>query len=151
MSGTAEYQLPADFIDMAELTDGLNTTATRGKSIPFLPVSKALAYSGDTLFAYLKGRYIGFVPTPTVATAYYYRYRKGATRLTSLSDYIDLPDGAFYALKSWMLFRAKQKFSDPASAMFYSEFSDQINLYVQSSVKRDPDLASWDIGSSSNT
>lgn len=152
VSGTAEYQLPSDFSDIVEITDGLNTSTTTGGPIPFMSVSKALSYDGDTVFYYLRGRYLGIVPTPTASATYYYRYRAVATRLTSLSDYVTLPDGAFYSLKDFVLYRAKQKLKDMASAnAYFQAFTNGVNLYMISAVKRDNDLTSWSIETSSNT
>lgn len=165
VSGTKEYQLPDDFADMVEITNGLNTSSTTGRSIPFMPVSKALSYGGDTMggwlnnyystslgmvYYYLRGRYIGFVPTPDTSATYYYTYRKKATRLTSLSDYIDLPDNAFYCLKDFMMYRAKLKFSDPSAATYYQAFADGVNLFMQSAVKRSANLDSWEPSPHSN-
>lgn len=158
LSGTNEYMLPADFSDVVEITTGLNTATTAGVDIPFIALNKALSYGGSSqgawvggynqglgvVYYYLRGRYIGFVPTPSANATYYYTYRAKATRVTSLSDYIDLPDNAFYCLKDFMMYRARQKFSDPTSASFYQAFSDGINLYMQSAVKRSANLDSWE-------
>ena len=152
VSGTAEYQLPADFSDIVEITDGLNTSTTTGISIPFMSVSKTLSYTGDTVYYYLRGRYLGIVPTPSSSGTYYYRYRAVATRLTSLSDYVTLPDGAFYSLKDFVLYRAKQKLQDMSSAnAYFQAFTNGVNVYMISAVKRDNDLYSFGISSESNT
>lgn len=164
VAGTNEYQLPADFSDIVEITTGLNTSTTVGIQIPFIPVSKALSYGGTSqggwtggynqglgvVYYYLRGRYIGFVPTPTTGATYYYTYRAKASRLTGLSDYIDLPDNAFYCLKDFMMYRAKLKFTDPTAASFYQAFSDGISLYMQSAVKRNANLDSWEPSPESN-
>lgn len=159
VSGTQEYQLPDDFSDIVEITTGLNTSTTQGVTIPFMPVSKALSYNGtggyyggdiDAVYYYLRGRYIGFVPKPSANATYYYTYRKKASRLTSLSDYIDLPDNAFYCLKDFMMYRAKLKFSDASAATYYQAFADGISLYMQSAVKRNANNDSWEIASEAN-
>lgn len=150
-SGTAEYQLPDDFADMVEITDNQNTTTSVGYPIPFMSVSKALSYTGDVTYFYLRGRYIGFTPTPDAATTYYYRYRSNVTRVTSLSNYIIVPDGMFFALKDWMMYRASLKFTNPSAAStYYTGFTNAVNLTIQSSVKRDNDLTSWSIAGSAN-
>lgn len=164
LPGVNEYLLPDDFCDLVEITTGLNTPTTIGTTIPFMPVSKALSHGGTSnggwlggynmsfgvTYYYIRGRYIGFVPTPTTGGTYYYTYRKKATRLTSLSDYIDLPDGAFFCLKDWMMYRARQKFSDPSASVYYQSFADNISLYIQSSVKRSANLDVFDISPESN-
>lgn len=155
VADTNEYLLPDDFCDMVEITTGLNSPTTLGRNIPFMPVSKALAHRGGThfsgtIFYYLRGRYLGFVPTPETSATYYYTYRKKATRLTSLSDYIDVPDNAFYALKDFMMYRAKLKFSDPSAAIYYQAFADGVSLFMQSAVKRSANLDTWSISPEAN-
>lgn len=158
--GTAEYLLSDDFSELVEITDGLNTQTTSGKAILFLPASQALSQGrGSSNFIsslnivhyYIRNRYIGFAPTPTIAATYYYTYRGKAMRLTSLSDYIDLPDNSFYSLKDFMMYRAKLKFGDPAASAYFTAFTDGMNAYIQSAIKRDADLDSWDIDRSANT
>lgn len=164
LSGINEYQLPADFSDIVEITTGLNTSTTVGIDIPFMPVSRALSYGGNfqggwyggfniglgIVYYYLRGRYIGFTPTPTSATTYYYTYRAKASRVTSLSDYIDLPDNAFFCLKDFMMYRARSKFSDPSASTYYQAFADAVSLYMQASVKRNANLDTFDITPESN-
>jgi hypothetical protein len=168
-AGTKEYLLPDDFCDLVEITNGLTSSTSTGLNIPFMPVSKALSYGGNpqggwsnsyfggylfslnTVYYYLRGRYIGFVPTPAATATYYYTYRAKASRLTSLSDYIDLPDNAFYSLKDFMMYRAKLKFNDPSAATYYQAFSDDISIYIQSAVKRNANLDAWDILPETNT
>lgn len=147
ISGTAEYQLPADFSDMVYLNDG----TTSKISIQYMTVSKAKEYIGSDTIHYLRGRYVGFVPTPGANTTYKYAYRSNATRVVSLSTYIDLPDGMFFALKDFMLFRAHGKFKNSQAAnLAYTTFSNSINLYIQSVVTRSDDYPMWDILKSSN-
>lgn len=150
VSGTPEYQLPDDFSDLIEITDGLNTTSTSGNPIPYISVSKILSYNGDITSYYLRGRYVGFTPTPSSSATYYYRYRAKSTRLTSLSSFIDLPDDAYYALKDFMLYRAKGKFSDPSAGNYLVAFTNSLNLFIQASVKRDANLDSWSVSASAN-
>lgn len=150
VSGTAEYQLPDNLADMVEITDNQNTSTSVGYPIPYISVSKALSYTGDVTHYYLRGRYIGFVPIPDAATTYYYRYRAAATRVTSLSDYIILPDGAFFSLKDWLMYRACLKFNNPLANTYYQSYTNSVNLYIQSSVKRDANLDSWSASPESN-
>jgi hypothetical protein len=147
-SGTAEYMLPDDFSDVVEITD------SNGKPIGFVPVSMVMTNNGNlpTISRYyLRGRYIGFSPTPTqTGTVCYYTYRQKATRITSLSTYIDLPDNAFYSLKDWMMYRAYMKFGNPLATAYYQSFKNAIDLYMQTAVKRSANLDTWEIQSSSN-
>lgn len=143
VSGTAEYQLPADFADVVSITDGQNTSTSSGYDIPYMSIANVQSYRGDVTHYYLRGRYLGIVPTPGASATYYYRYRAKSTRVTSLSDYIDLPDHAFYSLKDFMMYRASLKFQSGQAAVFYQSFTNSVNLFMQSAVKRDSDLDTW--------
>lgn len=143
-SGTSEYMLEADFSDMVEVVD------STGNAIPYLNVRDSMTYTGSDTYYYLRGRYIGFTPEPSADTTATYRYRPKSSVLTSLSSYIDLPDNAFYALKDWMMYRACLKFSNPLSDMYYTSFTNSINLYIQTAIKRDSDRDVWDIASEAN-
>lgn len=151
VAGTQEYQLPSDFSDMISVS--FSSNAFSPVSIPFLPVYKIDSYpSLNTTVYYLRNRYIGFAPLPTSSFTVQYRYRARAVRVTSLSDYIDLPDNAWYALKDWMLYRAMQKFSNPsAAAQYLQSFTNSVNMYMQSSVKRDSNLDSITIDRCANS
>lgn len=148
-ASTAEYILPDDFSDIVEITDA------SGVPIDFIPVSQVLSNNGtnpSVVMHYLRGRYIGFSPTPTqTGTEYSYTYRKKATRVTSLSTYIDLPDNAWYALKDWMMYRAYSKFGNPQAIAYYQSFKNAMDMFIQASVKRSANLDTWDISSSANT
>lgn len=146
LAGTAEYILPNDFADLVSITGSDNGF---NQALPFLSVNKLGSFNtsqyGSSLpHYYIRNRYIGFAPTPTSNTTYTYAYRKKSTRVTSLSDYIDLPDDAYYALKDFMMYRVSLKFSNPIARMYQESFISSINLYVQSAIKRDADLDSWE-------
>lgn len=140
VSGTSEYLLPNDFSDLVYVHDGTESKV----EIPYMNVQKAGSYTGNTLFYYLRNRYIGFVPTPTTSTTYKYKYRIKASTVSSLSTYLDLPDNAFYALKDFMMYRASLKFSNPIANTYYQSFTNSVNHYVQAAVKRDTNLDSWE-------
>lgn len=137
--GTSEYLLDSDFGDLVEIVD------TASRPVPSMMIKQAMAYTGDIPHYYIRGRYIGLVPTPTQATTYSYRYRSKGSRVTSYDDYIDLPDHGFYVLKDWMMYRACLKFQNPNAATFYKSFSDGLNVMITASVKRDAALDSWGI------
>lgn len=145
-AGTAEYLLPNDFADLVSITGndrGMN------EALPYLSVNKlgsfnASMFAGGLPHYYIRNRYIGFAPTPTENATYYYAYRKKSTRVSSLSDYIDLPDDAYYSLKDYMMYRVSLKFSNPIARTYLESFTSAMNLYIQSAVKRDADLDSWE-------
>ena len=147
-SGIAEYILPDDFADIVEITDN------DGFSIPYVPVSKVMSHNGalpNFTSYYMRGRYLGLSPTPAVSGAIFnYTYRSKATRITNLSTYIDLPDNAFYSLKDWMMYRAYMKFNNPLATAYYQSFKNFIDLYMQSSVKRNANLDAWEPGYGTN-
>lgn len=147
--GTAEYMLPSDFSDVVEIMDPRQTTP-----MGFIPVSGVQSYNASnpsvTVY-YLRGRYIGFAPTPTEATAINYSYRTKANRVSSLSTIIILPDNGEICLKSWMMYRAYLKFNNPLAATYLQDWNTALSLIIQSSVKRNNSLESWGIASSANT
>lgn len=148
LSGTSEYLLPSDFSDLVEIT------TEDGDTIEFQPIASRMAYEGigsSTAKYYLRGRYLGITPEPTENATYYYTYRAKATRITSPSTYIDLPDDAFYALKDHMMYRAYSKFNNPLAAAYYQTFKNSMDLFIQASVKRNANLESWGISDCSNT
>lgn len=145
-SGTSEYQLPSDFGDLVQITDGESNPL----AIPFITIGNAMAYNGDTTKYYIRGRYIGFIPTPAASASYKYRYRSKGTRVTDLDDLIDVPDHGFYILKDWMMWRASLKFQNPNAATYYKTFSDGLNTMIASSVKRDANQDSWGISPYAN-
>lgn len=145
-SGTAEYLLPADFADLVYIRDD----TSEKNPIPFMKISSAQTNTGTETSYYLRGRYIGFTPAPTTDMTVKYGYRANATRVTSLSTYIDLPDNAFYSIKDFMMYRASLKFKNPEASTYYQSFINSVNLSIQSAVKRDANLDSWDIVSNAN-
>lgn len=147
IAGTQEYQLPNDFADLVSITGG---ESLYKEKLPYISINKVGSFneSGYTTYPhyYIRNRYIGFVPIPEANATYQYQYRKNSTRVTSLSEYIDLPDNAYYALKDFMMYRASMKFQNPIAKAYNDSFVAAINLYVQSAVKRDADLDSWEPG-----
>lgn len=146
VSGTSEYQLASDFGDLVQITDGESNPL----AIPMITIAAAMAYTGDTVKYYIRGRYIGFVPAPTASATYKYRYRAKSTRVTDLDDLIDIPDNGFYILKDWMMWRASLKFQNPNAATYYKTFTDGLNTMIASSVKRDANQDSFGISPYAN-
>lgn len=143
---TSEYQLPSDFSDLVQITDG----ESNPMAIPMITIANAMSYNGDTTKYYIRGRYIGFVPTPSATATYKYRYRSKGSRVTDLDDLIDVPDSGFYILKDWMMWRASLKFQNPNAATYYKSFADGLNTMIASSVKRDANQDTWGISSYAN-
>lgn len=157
VSGTTEYSLPSDFSRLISITSsesGLSLLASGNfnkDSIDYISLREAPAYTGSETRYYIRGKYIGFVPTPETSTTYYYMYLTKSTRLNSNSDEIDLPDNGFYSIKDWMMYRACMKFRSQSEAMtYYKMFQDNMNQMIISSVDRDANLDSFSIDGSAN-
>jgi len=148
-AGVAEYLLPNNFTDMTEIINPYT-----GKSISFLPVHDVMENNGSfpqELRYYLRGRYVGFSPTPTeTGINISYTYKTKSTRITDLSVLIQLPDNGEICLKSWMMYRAYLKFNNPLAATYLQDWNNGLNLILQSSVKRNSDLETWGIASNAN-
>jgi hypothetical protein len=113
-------------------------------------------YVNGTIRYYIRGRYIGFVPTPGLFNTIpfgtcTYIYRSKGTRLTGLDDPVNLPDNGAYVLKDWMMYRACLKFQNPNAQVYYKAFNDGLNQMIVSSVHRDANLDSWKIAPWANT
>jgi hypothetical protein len=143
--GTSEYMLPADFSDLVEVV------FNDGKPMDVISSSQVMAYGGYTTKYYVRGRYMGFVPVPTQATTYFYRYRAKGMRVTSMSQYVQLPDNMYTAIKDWMLFRANMKFANPIAATYLTTFNNAIDNFILAAVKRNGANDSWSIDPSANT
>lgn len=145
VSGTSEYILDSDFSDL------ISITSNEGLPIGRIDIHEIDSYDSQKTKYYVRGRYIGFVPTPSDSTTYYYRYRAKSSKINNLSTYIDLPDNAFYAISDWMMYRASQKFRDRVAATDYlNQFTESVKLSMQSAVKQDADNDSWGIASYAN-
>jgi len=155
--GVIEYELPADFDHLTSLVGGLDQTnigagGNFGKfNVEFIPLREAYSYIGSTTRYYIRGKYLGFLPTPTQSITYQYMYLKKSPRLSDNSDQIVLPNNGSYAIKDWMMYRAKLKGEDPSGAIIYQKsFKDNLDQMIIASVKRDANLDTWGIERSSN-
>jgi hypothetical protein len=155
IAGVAEYLLPPDFTDMVEIVHP-TTSSLAGTVIDFIPVSHVQEYNASSpsrggLKYYLRGRYLGFSPVPTHSGGIVkYTYRARSSRISSLSTIITLPDNGEMILKSWMMYRAYMKFNNPLASMYLQDWTNSLNLLIQSSVKRNSSLECFGISSSSN-
>jgi hypothetical protein len=77
-------------------------------------------------------------------------YLKKASRLSLNTDEVDLPNGAEYTIKDWLLYRAYQKFQNPQYRIFLESFTNGLNDMIISAVKRDSNLDTWGIDRRSN-
>lgn len=147
--GVAEYALPVDFSNLVYIRQ-TTSDAVGLDPISFAEVPKFLLYGSPKARYYLRGLYLGFVPTPAEATTYKYRYQTKVTDLDGYDDIIDLPDNGHYAVKDFMLYRAYQKLTNPNSSVYYKVFRDWLDRIKMSSVTRDKSTDSWGIADIAN-
>lgn len=144
LPGVAEYPLPTDFGDLMDIVD------SRGWPIGLIPLSQLLSYTQQQIRYYIRGHYIGFSPTPSESQTIRYSYIARAPFLNSYDDIIDLPDGGFYALKDYLVYRAKLKTENPNAAGYLKIFNDEVGDMKTYSIKRDANSDSWGILPSAN-
>jgi hypothetical protein len=144
-AGVLEYRLPDDFSDL------LSVSTMEGQAVDFIAFADIpiYAYARPQLSPgryYVRGKNIGIVPTPQVAGQIQYRYLSKGTKMDSYEDNVDLPDGGFYIIKDYMLYRAYMKLSNPQQANLNMQaFRNGLNLLKLSAVKRSANLDCWSI------
>lgn len=149
LAGTAEYANEDDFSKLLYVRPS-DRYSPALEPIDLVDIPSYLLSGTPNTRYYLRGGYIGFVPTPTTAATYYKRYVKKITDLSSYDDTIDLPDGGFYAVKDWMLYRAYQKLSNPSAAAYMNAFNNWIATIKNVSITRDQHPSSWSIAPHAN-
>ena len=157
VSGTVEYLLEDNFDDLISITSGLNTSNPGAggnftkKPIEWISLRDAYNYTGDDVRYYLRGKYIGFLPTPTESASYIYRYTKKGSRLSSNTDEVDLPNNGEYIVQDFALYRCYLKFQNINMAGTYlKSFNDGLNDIIIASVKRSAELPSFGIDGYAN-
>lgn len=155
-AGTSEYLLPTDFYQLSSLTSGMNPSDPTGFNqqgkypIEYISLREAFNYTGSVPRYYIRGKYIGILPTPTVDTTYHYMYLTKTGKLTSNSETIDMPDNGFYAVKDFMLYRAGRKFGNPNYMNDYKAFMANLNDMIVAATDRDANLDECGISSYAN-
>lgn len=146
----AEYTVPSDFGQAVSLSD------SNGKDIPYIDMQNVRYHlataSVSEVRHYLRGKYIGIVPTPTGAATYYLYYKAKAATLSSYYDDIDLPNNNYYFLIDYMLYRAgpKLKRSLTETAMYKKSFMDGIMELKLTAYKQNLNNDSWEISDEIN-
>lgn len=149
-SGTAEYALESDFSDVISLTD------SDGDAVEKVDMNQVAEYrDGDKLSSsdpgyYLRGAYIGFIPTPTSTVVFTMYYKKKAGTLNSFDDEITFPDNQFYLLVDWMMFRAAMKLGKSKPEGYMNLWKDEMNDFKLSAHKQDNKLDEWTISNFAN-
>lgn len=142
--GTTEYLLPDNFYQLISITSGMdqnNINAPQNftkEPIEYISLNQAPGYTGSQTRYYIRGKYIGIIPTPQGSDIFNYMYLTKTTRLVSNSDGTDLPDNGEYVVKDFMMMRACQKFKDwTGSNGYLKSFTDGLNAIVVASIDRD--------------
>lgn len=143
----AEYSLPTKFGTMLTVWDDENNC-----TLPYISPSKLNNNENDNNIKsyYLRAGYLGLSPTPTDASVYKMTYTANASSLSSYDDVIDLPNGAFYALKDFMMFRAAPKLNKGDGSSFYKLFQASIERLKMTSIKQESNNDSWGIAPEAN-
>lgn len=155
-TGTTEYLLPNDFYQLSSMTGGLDTTNPTGFNqmgkypIEYISLREAFMYTGSAPRYYIRGKYVGILPTPTVDATYHYMYLTKTDKLTSNSESIDMPDNGFYAVKDYMLYRAGRKFGNPNYMNDYKMFEKSLDDMIVAATDRDANLDECGIASHAN-
>lgn len=145
VGGTSEYDLLTDFSKLIYLVN------EGGEAIPWISLREAKEYAGSATCYYLRGKKIGFVPTPTESATYLYRYLPNSGRVSLNSDEIDLPDNGVYIVKDFMLYRAHSKLMNfQVAANYRMSFDNGMKELITSLVDRDAHLDSIGLADEAN-
>jgi len=149
-ASVAEYATPSDFGQAVSLSD------SNGKDIPYINMAKVRYHlanaSGSEPRHYLRGKYIGIVPTPEASATYYLYYKAKAAALTSYYDDIDLPNNNYYFLVDYMLYRAGPKLKRTAAetGINFKAFMEGVTELKLNAYKQNLNKDSWSIEDSAN-
>lgn len=153
-AGVQEYDLPDDFSDLSSISTGnwqqLSVVSFRNVPQAEAPMYLSFFYQNYPKY-YIRWHKIGFVPIPKEDTSYIYRYVNTAPNISSLSDIIDLPNNAYYALKEYMLSKAYEKLQNPNMATYFANnYQKKVDNMKIEACKRDNWLDTWTIEKSAN-
>jgi len=150
-SGTAEYLISTYMTDFADIISVY--CGTEDNEVGNISLDKIDGWNSETdntVKYFIRGNYIGFSPVPAAATAYTIRYATKSATVSSYIDELNLPDGSFYCVTDWMLFRASMKASSIDGAMHKNLFDEAVKVMQLVSHKRDANLDSWGIANNAN-
>ncbi len=145
--GLAEYSTPEKFGEMLTVWDDENNC-----ELPYIKASQVNNNENiDKVKSYyLRAGYLGISPTPVGVKVYKMTYTANASTLLDYNDTIDLPNGAYYALKDFMMFRASPKLNKGDGASSYKLFLASIERLKITSHKQNSDNDSWGIAPEAN-
>jgi hypothetical protein len=155
-SGQSEYDFVTD-LGITDFSEIISVTDAQGIAIEPIDINELLNYKYDTWAVsvtkyYLRYTKIGFVPTPTATLSFYLYYKTKATAFTSLYDTLDLPDGNFYFLLDYMMYRACPKLGRTSgeAQQYITAYTAGLSLMKVTSVKQIADGDHWNIAREAN-
>jgi len=125
VAATAEYALPTNCSQVLSIWNDDND-----REIASMQVKDAEGYnnnSSNITKYYLRGNFIGLVPTPTAVVNYKVRYLTKSAVLTSYSDIISLPNNNSYILINYVMYLAAPRLKRTDGLTFYKMFFEDIN------------------------
>lgn len=149
-ASVAEYAVPSDFGQAVSLSD------SNGDDVPYIKMQDVRYHLANASVSetkhYLRGKYIGIVPTPESATTYYLYYKAKSATLSSYYDDIDLPNNNYYFLVDYMLYRAgpKLKRSLTEIAMYKKSYMDGVMELKLTAYKQNLNNDSWEMSEEAN-
>lgn len=147
-SGTAEYALPSDFGKLISIHANADADAIEQIKIEDINTygywNSGNTNSGITRY-YLRGSYIGFVPTPASSGTYDVYYQKKSATLSSYYDDVNLPNNNYYFLIDFMMYRAAPKILRLNGQEHYKMFRIGIDTMKVTSHKQNNDKSSFEI------
>ncbi len=142
-----EYSLPTNLDHVISLWDDTNSQEIDKVKIEDIDLYND--YASNRTKYYIRGNYIGIVPTPDSSSTFIVRYTTLASSLSSYSDTIDLPSNNFYCLKDFMMFRASPRLKRGDGMTYYKLFFEALGRMKISS-KRDGGIEQFGIADSAN-
>lgn len=149
VAGTSEYALAADFGGILKVWDADNGVGLEPIDVQDIEDWNELS-TGTPARYYVRGSYIGFVPQPDSGYGVTYRYTKLPSELTSYYDVIDLPNALGYAMKDFLMWRAKQKLRHADANTYLESFERSVATAKTQAINRDNSRDSWAIVDSAN-
>lgn len=149
IGGTQEYLLPDDFSDLISIVDDT------GLELENIYLENVLTYGMSQSYRaryYIRGKYIGFAPTPTTGKTFNLYYLAKSTTLSSPYSTLEFPGNNFYFLLDHMVARAGGKIgrSQTDIQMSMANYEKGIALMKMTSIRTSANKDSWSISPEAN-
>lgn len=149
VAGTAEYDLPTSYSKTRVVTDsdGMPIAKISYDDVPEYNSLNSTTDNPQRRY-YIRGGKIGFAPTPDANDTFFHYYQTTSSVLSSYIDYIDLPNGNFYCILDFLLYRAAPIIGGDGRSRFQA-FEDGLKAMVVTSHERGGGQDAWSINTSS--